>query len=104
MSKVAAIGEKEKILPLSSVGVEIIPLKDKEEADIINGVLKGDYAVVIVEEGVYIKYKELFDRVKGNMLPAVIPLPLGGESQDYGIKRLREMLIKAIGADIVGNK
>ncbi len=101
--KIAIIGNREKILPFVSVGVEIYPIDGKNGEEVAREALHSGALVILVEENIMLSIAHVFDEIRDKMVPAVIPIPVGAQSQEYGIQRLRELLIKAIGADIVGN-
>lgn len=112
--QLAVIGNESAILIFRSLGCETHSVSNAEDAQAKAEELfmanQGDenktatYAVVFVEEGYYKEFSEdLVERFTKKALPAIIPIPSGSnDGDDFAEKRLRKIVEKAIGSDILG--
>ena len=113
--KLAVVGNESSVLIFKSLGCEVFSVfSDKEaekQAETLFRAHLGDedktpeYAVVFVEEDYYKTFSEdLVEKFTLRALPAVIPIPSMGkqDGDSFATIRLRKIVEKAIGSDILG--
>lgn len=111
--KMAIIGPRETILGFKALGLEPVYVsdasktaehlyslkKDKVEED---GEYRNKYAILFVLEELV---KELtpddYKKLTADALPAIIPLPSHMGSTGYGLSKLKAIVEKAVGMDIL---
>ena len=101
MSNVICIGNKNVVMPYSAVGFDIRVVSNAEEAiRAVNEALKGKYSLIFVQEDYYEEISEIIEKTMESAIPVIsaIPGPLGASGKAF--ENLREIIKKAIGADI----
>ena len=102
MSSIAVLGKERNILGFKPFGVDVylfhnnIKNADKWFADI----LKKRYELIIVTESIAEKIKDQIDELWEKELPVVLTIRGLGETTRSSFDRLRQLVIKAIGADL----
>jgi vacuolar-type H+-ATPase subunit F/Vma7 len=99
--KIAAIGEKDIIEPLKMVGVDIFPVTSENVKDMLLNIVNKEYSVVLISENCITGIEELFLKLSLRPMPSIIPIPGKGKSKGFAYKRLRELIRKAVGTDIL---
>lgn len=109
--KLAVVGNASSVLLYKALGCETHAVLSLDEArdrsEELFRAAAGDapeYAVVFVEETYYKDFPEdLIEKFSRKALPAVIPVPSSGESDDdFATERLRKIVERAVGSDILG--
>ena len=112
--KLAVVGNPSSILLYRAIGVETHAVKDSAEAatkteELFTANLGDEnktaqYAIVFVEEDFYKNFSEdLLIKMSNKPLPAVVPVPVPRDGGDgFALKRLRKIVERAIGSDIMG--
>ena len=105
-SRVAILGDSESIKGFAAVGVDVFPCEIGEEgAATFRRVAEGgEYAVMLMTEDLFASLEKERNRLAGNMLPAVLPLPGVRADNGVGVARLRAFVEKAVGSDIIFNQ
>lgn len=112
--KLAVVGNASSVLLYKALGCETYAIYSLDEAretaeklfrtthDDTNKT--PEYAVIFVEESYYKVFPEdLIEKFARKALPAVIPVPSPGESDDdFASQRLRRIVERAVGSDILG--
>lgn len=99
--KIAAIGRQDIIEPLKMVGVDIYPVTKKTVKDVLTTVVNEGYAVVLIGEDSIEGIEELFLRLSMRPMPSIVPIPGKGKPRNFAYHRLRELIKKAVGTDIL---
>jgi len=99
--KIAAVGEKDIIEPLRMVGIDIYPVVKKDVRDTLLSIVNKGYAVVLIGENSIEGIEKLFLKLSSMPTPSIVPIPGKGKSRDFAYKRLRELIKKAVGMDIL---
>jgi len=103
-SNVAVIGDRDSVLCFKAVGVNVFPTADVEEARrIFQRLIRGDYAVIFVTEQLAEGLDEEIGQVAFQPLPSVVLIPNSQGTLGFGAKRIREVVKKAVGADILAD-
>lgn len=112
--KIAIVGQKETVQGFALLGVDIVPAYTKEEAvDALfrlkktvhtdeTGKERNTYAIVFITEdlasGISAEDEKKLAR---GALPAILPLPSHRGSTGYGLGRLKRIVERAVGSDIL---
>ena len=99
--KIAAVGEPDIIEPLKMVGVDIFPVTKETVKDVLTNVVNQGYAVVLICESSIEEIEDYFLKLSMRPMPSLVPIPGKGKSKNYAYKRLRELIKKAVGTDIL---
>ncbi len=100
-SNVAVLGDRDSILCFKAVGVDVFPAAGPEEAAKIFGELvRGEYAVIFVTEQLAVGLDEQIREVAYRPLPSVVLIPNSKGSLGHGSRHIRDVVKKAVGADI----
>ena len=109
--KLAVVGRASSVLLYKALGCETFAVYSLDEArekseELFRAVTDQtpEYAVVFVEESYYKAFPEdLIEKFARKALPAVIPVPSPGETDDdFASQRLRKIVERAVGSDILG--
>jgi vacuolar-type H+-ATPase subunit F/Vma7 len=99
--KIAAVGEPDIIEPLKMVGVDIFPVTKETVKEVLTNVVNQGYAVVLIGENSIEEIEDYFLKLSMRPMPSLVPIPGKGKSKNYAYKRLRELIKKAVGTDIL---
>ena len=103
----AAIGDYEMVLPFQAVGIKpiVMPAEEYEKfPDLIEKLAAANYAVVFIQEELFIKYKKKIEEINDNWNVSAIPIPGIRGSKGAGIEAIRSSVEKAVGMDIFAVK
>lgn len=103
-SDIAIIGERDAVLCLKAVGVEVIPASDAAEArERLLEALEQGYQVVFLTETLAGGPEGRFRGVELGPRQSVVLIPGPRGEPSLGRAHLREVVRKAVGADIFVN-
>jgi len=107
--KIAAFGEEDIMLIFKSAGIDVFPLEPgMEEVSEVEKKLKelveSGYGIIFITETVALELDSLIKKYEGRFQPSIVVIPGLGERNDYALKNLRRVVVKAIGADIMSEK
>lgn len=101
MYKIAVVGDKESIFGFSAIGMDIYPAYEEDEIkSLIPKLIEENYAIIYITENVSIKAEKYLEKLQKNKIPAIITIPSNTGSLNYGEKRIKEMVQKAVGIEI----
>ena len=104
-SKIAVIGDKDSVLAFKAVGVEVFDATTPEQAQsLIKKLSQGQYAVLLIAEGLAEQIPEVLAKAKLQTYPAVVPIPTTATPSGFGLLGIKSDVEKAIGVDIIFNK
>jgi len=112
--KTAIIGSRDAIAGFSLLGVDVVPVESPQEAveqlltlkkkkrEDERGVEVNTYAIIFITEDLAggISPDDEKKLARG-ALPAIIPLPSHQGSTGYGLQRLKRIVERAVGSDIL---
>ncbi|MEW5866993.1 MAG: V-type ATP synthase subunit F [Bacillota bacterium] len=102
MYKIAAVGEQDAVFGFRTLGVDVFAVKDLEEvAGALAELRKDKYAVVFVTEQVAKAASDVIEELADAPLPAVLIIPGIGPSCGFASGRMKRIVEKAVGADIL---
>lgn len=112
--RIAIVGSRQSIQGFSLLGADIVPAETTAEAIVTlyrlkkeltkdeRGVERQTYAIIFVTEdlasGIPAEDEKKLAR---GALPAIIPLPSHHGSSGYGLARLKRIVERAVGSDIL---
>ena len=111
--KIAIVGSRETILGFKALGVEPVYANESKEAAEELFALKNEriesggesrnkYAIVFVMEDLMTDISpDDYKKLTADPLPAFIPLPSHLGSTGYGLKKLKGIVERAVGMDIL---
>lgn len=101
MYKIGVIGDG--VGGFASAGFTVHEVGSAEEAaKVLRKLVNSDeYAVVFVTEKFASQMGEEFERFKDRVMPAVIPIPGEEGNTGYGKAKIKDAVIRAVGADII---
>ena len=103
--KIAAIGQKDLILPLKAVGVDIFPTTSPEEAsNTARTLAREGYTIIMVTENLAASMQDVMREYQNEAVPSIMPIPSTLGSEGFALARLREAIKRAVGTDILAEK
>lgn len=104
--KIAAVGEADIILGYKALGIETHPAVDLQNAaDVVESLIRaGGYGIIFVSESMAEKVDSLMSEYGSLPLPSVVYIPGSGGAQGFAMNRIRRIIEKAVGADILSGK
>lgn len=104
-TNIAAVGERDLILPFKAIGVQIFPVRGIEEVrGVMSRLIREDYGLILITEDLASKLEDLLKEVSTQPTPSIVPIPSSGGSTGFALGRLRETIKKAVGADILAEE
>ncbi len=104
-SKIGAIGENDVMLIFKAVGVDVYPAASVEEAaNHLRKLAAEDYGIIFITETIADKLDPIIRKYSDRITPSILVVPGIGKRNNYAIERLRQAIIKAVGADILAEK
>ena len=105
MYKIALMGNRDTIIGFKLLGVSLFPINKKEEAvEILNKLVKEEYAVIFVTEEIGCQIIEEIEILQKTSFASITIIPSKSEKKYLGLKILRKNIEKAIGTDILFRK
>ncbi len=113
--RIAIVGTREAVAGFALLGVEVVPVEDRTaalealfrlkrtmQAD-EHGIERNVYAIVFVTEDLLqdVGPDDQRKLAKG-ALPAIVPLPSHRGATGFGLQRLRSIVERAVGSNILG--
>ncbi|WP_180964155.1 V-type ATP synthase subunit F [Haloimpatiens massiliensis] len=100
--KIGVVGDKDSVLAFKSIGLDVFPVVEPEEArKTIDKLAMSDYAVIFVTEQVAKDIEETIERYNKKTLPAVILIPSNQGTLNIGIQKISDNVEKAVGVNIL---
>lgn len=99
---IAMVGARDSILGFRALGIDVYPVaNDSEAVSAFGECVSRKYAAIFVTEGFANAVAPQMKALAAQALPAAVIIPEGQESTGQGLARLRAIVEKAIGADIL---
>jgi V/A-type H+-transporting ATPase subunit F len=103
----AAMGSYDLVMPFQAIGMETVVINADNKNSVPQLVAKyahGKYAILFIEESLFVEFKQDVDIVNENETLSVIPIPNQAGSLGVGIASIRNSAERAVGMDIFGEK
>ena len=106
MYKIAVMGDYDSIYGFASLGLDVFPVTEKEEAGkLLHRLSEGDYGVIYITEGLAAGIESDISRYADRIMPAIILIPGVSGNTGEGIRSVRKTVEQAVGSDILfGNE
>ena len=102
MRKIAVLGDIDSIYGFATLGLEIFPTTNSEDAaKKLKQLVLGDYAVIYVTELLCEEIRESIEIYQSQVLPAIIPIPGIKGRSTVGMDNLKKYVEQAVGSDIL---
>ena len=102
MRKVAVMGDYDSIYGFSALGLDIYPVKEKEEGEkTLRKLALGEYAIIYIVESLAKELTEEIDRYKEQISPAIIQIPGVSGNTGKGVEQVKSFVEQAVGSDIL---
>ncbi len=100
-ARVGAVGRPEVIAPFRAAGFAVFPVEPGPNAGAeVEKLLEAGLSVVFYTEDLSPHLAGLISRHSRSAAPCLVMLPMGAEQR--GLERLREIVRRAVGADVFG--
>lgn len=101
MYKVAAMGDKDSIYGFASLGLDIFPIDDPQDAvQTIRKIVDAGYAVIYITELLASQITIELDRYRELPLPVIVPIPGVKGNTGLGMAGVSKSVEQAVGSDI----
>ncbi len=106
MLKIALIGEEQDIQAFRALGLDLYPVAQaaEVEAALSKMVKSGEYGMILITESVGEAARAVVEEAAGRALPSLAFIPGGEGSRGFARERLRKIVERAVGVDILGGK
>lgn len=105
MSKIAVVGDKDSILGFKALGISICPVQNRDEASKrLRRMAEEEYSIIFITEPLFADLHSLIYDLNREVFPAIIPIPNNRGSTGFAMERLRQLVEKAVGVDILFQK
>ncbi|WMJ79210.1 V-type ATP synthase subunit F [Clostridium sp. MB40-C1] len=102
MYKIGVVGDKDSVLSFKSIGIDVYPVVEAEEAQkTIDRMAMDKYAVIFVTEHVAKDIEETIQRYNREIIPAIILIPSNQGTLNIGMQKIRDNVEKAVGVNIL---
>jgi V/A-type H+/Na+-transporting ATPase subunit F len=99
---IAMVGARDSVMGFRALGLDVFPVATPAQAaQAFDDCVQRGYAAIFVTEGFAAELAPRMRALSARPLPATIVIPEGQESSGLGLAKLRAIVEKAIGADIL---
>ncbi|NOQ21246.1 MAG: V-type ATP synthase subunit F [Candidatus Aegiribacteria sp.] len=103
--KVAFIGDADSVLGFRALGVETVVPRDADSArEQFARLVKEKTAIIMITEDMMDYLQEQIDETVHMAIPSVVVLPGITGTQKRGEATIRELIIKAVGVDLMSEE
>jgi V/A-type H+-transporting ATPase subunit F len=100
--KIAVVGDPSSVMIFKAVGFDVFYEEEPEQIKRrLHKLADEGYVVIYITETAAEMAGEVIDEYATATFPAIIPIPAGKKSLGLGMKRVKENVEKAVGADIL---
>ena len=103
LKPIAIVGERASVVAFEGLGISAFPVDSVDEARkvVSNLIRKKQYAIVFVTEDFGKQIEDVIAESLREPEPSVVLVPSSSGSQQIGLKKLSQVLKKALGRDIL---
>lgn len=99
---VGVVGERDVVLAFKAIGMRAVATQTPEQTTkAIHDLQKDGVPVIFITEGAARAVPETLARYQSDPSVSIIPIPGVQGSDGFGMRRVRENVEKAVGADIL---
>ncbi|HEC83411.1 MAG TPA: V-type ATP synthase subunit F [Firmicutes bacterium] len=101
--QLALVGEKATVVAFEGLGVAAFPVESPEEArKVVSRLIrKKEHAVIFVTEDIGKAIEDIIAESAREYEPSVVLVPSSAGSQKIGLRKLSQVLKRALGTDIL---
>jgi V/A-type H+-transporting ATPase subunit F len=102
-SRLAVVGERATVVAFEGLGLAAFPVESTEEAreTVSSLIRKRKHAVIFITEDIGEKIPEVIAESAREYFPSVVLVPSSAGSKQIGLKKLSQVLKRALGTDIL---
>ena len=101
MHKIGIIGDRESVIGLNAAIEARVVKHPREAARELNKMVEEEFAVIYITEQTAQQIEAEIEKYKGRIIPAIIPVPGIQGNTGMGMKGIKRLVEKAVGADIL---
>ena len=102
MYKIAVIGDYDSIYGFATLGLDICPVKTREEArDRLHELAEAGYGIIYITEAAAAQLGDELDLYRERILPAIILIPGVSGNTGAGVEGVKKTVEQAVGSDIL---
>ena len=103
MANIAVLGEERNVIGFRPFGVDVYLSheSEKEIEDWFHSIVKKEYKLILITETVAAKLKGQIQSLWEKDFPVVLTISGLGETSSAAFDRLRSLVIKAVGRDLL---
>ena len=103
MANIAVLGEERNVIGFKPFGVDVYLSHEKDEniEDWFQSIIKKEYKLILITETVGARLKEQIQALWEKDFPVVLTISGLGETSSAAFDRLRSLVIKAVGTDLL---
>ncbi len=102
MRKIAVMGDYDSIYGFQTVGLSVYPVSTAEDAKkTFHKLASGAYGIIFVTEALCEQLSDEIEKYRGELTPAVIPIPGVSGNTGRGIEGVKKTVEQAVGSDIL---
>ena len=100
-----AVGERDVVLAFQAMGMRVIPAETKEAiASAVFTLAEEGVPVIFITERAAQLSPESLERYKTSASTSIVPIPGSQGSDGFGMRRVKQNVEKAIGAELLFEK
>ena len=103
MANIAVVGEERNVIGFRPFGVDVYLSHESGEdiEDWFRSIVRKEYKLILITETVAVKLKEQIQALWVKDFPVVLTISGLGETSSAAFDRLRGLVIKAVGTDLL---
>ena len=103
--KIAFIGDADSVLGFRALGVEtVVPVNANDAREQFARLVKEKTSIIMITEDMIDNLQDLIDETVHMAIPSVVVLPGITGTQRRGEDTIRELIIKAVGVDLMSEE
>ena len=102
-SQLAVVGERATVVAFEGLGMTAFPVESVEEAGetVSRLIRKKEHAVIFITEDIGEKIPDVIAESAREYAPSVVLVPSSAGSRQIGLRKLSQVLKRALGTDIL---
>ena len=102
-SRLAIVGERATVVAFEGLGLAAFPVESTEDArKVVSGLIRRrEHAVIFITEDVGEKIPDVIAESAREYFPSVVLVPSSAGSRQIGLRKLSQVLKRALGTDIL---
>lgn len=100
--KIGVIGDRDSVMPFKLFGFEVVyAISQKQVCSTIEKMAAEKFGVIFITEDASVLAKEMIERFKTQVTPAIILIPSNNGTKGIGLKEIQKNVEKAVGRNIL---